>query len=50
MKRVAFLNLIEDSKNSAELGGRGSVDGEREELTNMATPPPWRLRSRWKRV
>ena len=29
MKRVAFLKLIEDSKNSAELGGRGTVDGER---------------------
>ena len=50
MKRVAFLNLIEDSKNSAKLGERGTMDGEKEELTNMATPPPWQLRSRQKRV
>ena len=50
MKTVPFLKVIEDSKTSAELGGRGTVDGEKEELTNMATPPTWRLQSRRKRV
>ena len=50
MKRVVFLNVIEDNKNSVELGGRETVDGKREEFTNMAKPPPWRLRSRRKRM
>ena len=45
MKKERFLSFIEDRRSSREFGGSEISEGEREDLINMATPPPCRLRS-----